>query len=177
MTPMPPKTLARFDAAAAALLFLWVGLVLGFAVLTAPLLFALIPSRDLAGQIASRVVTRLDVASFLGFGGAMALVLFPRWVEGISDADALGPQRLWGATALVALLTCFASTFIISPKLHALRASINGPIETLALTSPERMAYQKAHSTSRQFMGLRLILALGLAAGIAALPKSGKAAA
>jgi hypothetical protein len=174
---MTPRSLSRFDAAAAALLLLWAGMLAGFAILMAPLLFSILPSRDLAGLIASRVVARLDVAAFIAFAGAMALTLFPRWLEGIGDGDALGPQRLWTAAALVALLTCFASVFIISPKLRAIRAGLNAPIETVAADSPVRAAYQKAHATSRQFMALRLLLALGLAAGIAALPRAGKAAA
>jgi len=164
----------RLDAAAAALLLLWVGMVLAFAFLIAPLLFSAIPSRDLAGMIAGRVVTRLDWAAFAAFGGATGLVLLPRYLQELGDEDLLGPLRLWGAAAIVALLVCFASTFIISPKLHALRALMNAPVETLAPDSPERAAYHKAHGISRQFMGLRLLLALGLAAGVTVLPK-GKA--
>jgi hypothetical protein len=165
------KTFARTDAVAAALLLLWAGMVLGFAFLMAPLLFSILPSRDLAGQIASRVVGRLDLMAWFAFGGAMALVLAPRWFQEVRDTDGLGPQRLWGAAALVALLVCFASAFIVSPKLHQLRARMSGPVETLPLGSPERAAYQKAHGISRQFMGLRLLLALALAGGVAALPR------
>jgi uncharacterized membrane protein YjfL (UPF0719 family) len=171
---MPAKAARAFvrtDAAAAALLLLWAGMVLGFALLMAPLLFSIIPSRDLAGAVAARVVGRLDWSSFLAFGAALALALGPRWLQEVRDADGLGPQRLWGAAALVALLVCFASAFIISPKLHELRAGMNGPVEALAPDSPLRASYQKAHGISRQFMGLRLLLALGLAAGVAALPR------
>jgi hypothetical protein len=168
---MTNPLLRRLDALAASLLLLWAGMVLGFAVLMAPLLFRILPSRDLAGLIASKVVARLDIASFVAFGAAMALVLFPRWLQEIQDRDGLGPLRLWGAATLVALLVCFASAFIISPKLHALRARMDGPVEALASDSPLRSSYQKAHSISRQFMGLRLLLAIGLAAGVGALPR------
>jgi hypothetical protein len=44
-------------------------------------------------------------------------------------------------------------------------------VEIFAPDSPERLAYQKAHGLSRQFMGLRLLLALALAAGTLALPR------
>jgi hypothetical protein len=160
----------RLDAVAAALLLLWAGMVLAFGILIAPLLFSSLPSRDLAGMIAGRVVTRLDWAAFVAFGGATALVLLPRYLQELGDEELLGPLRLWGAAVIVALLVCFASTFIVSPKLHALRALMNAPVETLAPDSPERAAYHKAHGISRQFMGLRLLLALGLAAGVTALP-------
>ena len=161
----------RTDALAAAVLLLWAGMVLGFAFLMAPLLFSTLPSRDLAGMVAAGVVGRLDIAAFVAFGLATALVLLPRYMEEISDGNAVGPLRLWGATVLVAFLISFASAFIISPKLHTLRVYMDAPVETLAPESPLRTAYQKAHGISRQFMGLRFLLALGLAAGVSVLPR------
>ena len=172
---MSPTAFRRLDALAAALLMLWVGMVVAFAFLIAPLLFSSLPSRDLAGMIAGRIVARLDGAAFVAFGGAAALVLLPRYLEELGDDELLGPLRLWGAAAIVALLVCFASTAIVTPKLRALRTLMSAPVETLPQDAPERLAYQKAHSISRQFMGLRLLLALGLAAGVAALPRSTKA--
>ena len=169
---MNSHTYRRLDAAAAALLILWIGMVLAFAILVAPLLFSTLPSRDLAGQIAGRIVARLDWAAFGAFGGATALVLLPRFLQELNDEELLGPLRLWGAAAVVALLVCFASTFIISPKLRQIRAAMEVPVEALAQDHPQRAAYQKAHSISRQFMGLRLLLALGLAVGVTALPRS-----
>ncbi len=168
---MTAKLLARTDAAAAAILLLWAGLVLGFAFLTAPLLFSILPSRDLAGLIASRVVARLDLAAWIGFGAAILLVQGVRWTQEIGDREALGPLRLWGAAALLALLMCFTSSFITSPKLHAIRARMDGPVETIPQDHPDRIAYQRAHGISRQLMGLRLLLALALAGGVAVLPR------
>jgi hypothetical protein len=169
---MNSKTYHRLDLAAAALLLVWVGMVLAFGILIAPLLFSSLPSRDLAGMIAGRIVSRLDIAAFVAFAGAAALVLLPRYLQELGDEDLLGPLRLWGAAVIVALLVCFASSFIVSPKLRTLRATMNAPIETLAPDQPERAAYQRAHGISRQFMGLRLLLAIGLALGVTALPRS-----
>lgn len=167
------RSLARADAAAAGLLLLWAGMVLGFAFLVAPLLFAHLPSRDLAGGIAGRVVTRLDWAAWAAFGGALLLTLFPRWLQEIGDGGLpIGPLRLWTAAALVALLMGFASQAIVSPGLARIHARMDAPVETLPQDHPDRQAYQKAHGISRQLMGLRLLLALGLAAGVAALPRS-----
>ena len=168
---MKSRTLARTDAIAAGLLVLWVGMVLGFAFLVAPLLFSTLPSRDVAGHIAGRVVSRLDCAAWVAFLAAMALVLFPRWLKEIREDQPVGPLRLWGATALVALLMCFTSQFIVSPGLINIRGRMEGPVESLAKDHPDRVAYNKAHAISRQLMFLRLLLALGLAAGIRALPR------
>ena len=49
---------------------------------------------------------------------------------------------------------------------------MGGAVETLAPDHPDRAAYRKAHSISRQLMGLRLLIALALAAGTAVLPRS-----
>jgi hypothetical protein len=168
---MSSKALNRTDAAAACLLVLWTGMVLGFALLVAPLLFRVLPSRDLAGQIAGRVVARLDWMAWAAFLGAAALALFPRWLEEVRDDAPVGPLRLWSATILVALLMCFTSQFIVSPGLQRVRARMDGPVEALAPEHPDRVAYQKAHSISRQLMFIRMLLALGLAAGVAVLPK------
>lgn len=169
---MTGKVLVRLDAAAAVLLLLWAGMVLGFALLTAPLLFSVLPSRDLAGLIAGKVVARLDLAAWVGFGAAILLVQGARWMMELPDPELLGPLRLWGAAGLLALLMCFTSGFIISPKLRAIRARMDGPVENFAPDHPDRKAYQRAHAISRQLMGLRLLLALALAAGTLALPRS-----
>lgn len=171
---MTVKTLARVDAAAAALLLLWAGMVLGFAVLTAPQLFATLPSRDLAGMVAGKVVARLDLAAWIAFTAALVLGYGVRWLGEIQDADAVGPLRLWGAAGLLALLMCFASSFIATPKLRELRARMNAPVETLPQDHPDRAAYRKAHSLSRQLMGLRLLVAMAMAAGTAVLPRPGQ---
>jgi len=168
---IPAKTLVRTDAVAAGLLLLWAGMVLGFALLTAPLLFRLLPSRDLAGLVAGNAVARLDAAAWIAFVGALGLTLGVRWAREQREAEVVGPQRLWGAAALVALLMCFASAFIVTPKLRDIRARMAGPVESLAPDHPDRAAYRRAHSISVQLMVLRLLLALALAAGAAGLPR------
>ena len=65
---------------------------------------------------------------------------------------------------------CFTSAFIVSPRLHTLRDRM-GSVEAVAKDQPDRIAYAKAHGISRQLMGLRLLLALALAASVAALPR------
>ncbi len=165
------RKLARFDALAAACLLLWVGMVLGFAFLVAPLLFSTLPSRDVAGAIAGRVVNRLDIAAWVAFGAALVLALFPRWLQEVREDAPVGPQRLWAAALLVALLMTFTSQWIVTASLGRTRARMAAPVETLPLDHPDRIAYQKAHAISRQLMFIRLLLALGLAAGVAALPR------
>jgi Domain of unknown function (DUF4149) len=172
MVSMSPESLRRLDLMSLLLLLLWVGMALGFGVLTAPLLFANLPSRDLAGRLAGLVIERLDWAAWIAFGGAFALSFLPRWLAELKEPDAVGPFRLWTAAALAALLMCLASSFIFTPKLREIRARMAAPVEALAPEHPDRLAYQKAHKLSRQFFFLRVLLAAGLALGLAWLPRN-----
>ncbi|HXC17629.1 MAG TPA: hypothetical protein VNV60_09335 [Holophagaceae bacterium] len=167
---MTPKLLRRLDAVAAALLWMWVGAGLGFGILTAPGLFRIVPNRDLAGQVAGNAVGNLDLAAWAVFGAALLLVYAGRWFAGVDDVAGLGPIRLWAAACLAALTICLASSFIVTPKLHEIRARMNGPMESLSATNPDRAAYDKAHGASRQFFFLRLLLAAGLAMTLGRLP-------
>ena len=171
---MTESSFRRLDAAVVALLLIWIGMGLGFGTLTAPLLFKWLPSRDLAGSLAGRIVERLDWAAWVAFGGALLLGFGARWLNEIDDREVIGPLRLWTAAALAALLFCFTSTFIVSPRLHELRAHIVVPIEELAPEHPDRKAYDKAHGLSRNLFFLRLLLAAGLALGVGHLPKEPK---
>ena len=167
---MTPKLLRRLDAITAALLWAWVGAGLGFGLLTAPGLFHIVPSRDLAGQVAGNAVANLDLAAWAVFGSALLLVYAGRWFAGVDDEVPIGPIRLWVAACLAALVICLASSFIVTPKLHEIRARMSGPLESLAPTDPDRAAYDRAHSASRQFFFLRLLLAAGLAMTLGRLP-------
>jgi hypothetical protein len=169
-----PRTLRLLDAAAAALLVLWTGMALGFALLSAPVLFRFLP-RDLAGSIVSVLLRRLDLAAWLAFGLAFVLAAGSRWVAEVPEEGPVGPTRLWTAAALAALLICFASTFIVSPRLHGIRAEHGAALETLPADHPDQRAFKRGHGLSRQFLLLRMLLALGLAGGIALLPRPGTA--
>ena len=167
---MSDASLKRLDLASMSLLLLWTGMALGFGVFTAPLLFRLLPSRELAGQLAGAIVVRLDWAAWVAFGGSFLMSYLPRWLAEVEDREVVGPLHLWVAGALAVLLICLASSFIVTPRIREIRASIPGPVETLPADDPLRLAHGKAHRFSTQFFFLRLILALGLAAGVRFLP-------
>lgn len=171
---MSPATLHRLDQFSKILLLLWAGAALGFGAFSAPVFFAELPSRDQAGRIAGLILGRLDWAAWIAFGLA-GLSWGGRWVAEVKE-DLIGPVRLWSAAWLVALLMCLASTFVVTPKVHAIRARINAPIETLAPEHPDRVAYNRAHGLSRNLFFLRILLAVGLAASLSLLPREGTAA-
>ena len=158
---MNPTTLRRLDQLSLILLLLWAGAALGFGIFSAPVFFRELPSRDVAGRIAGRV-------AILGATGSIG-----RWVAEVKE-DLIGPIRLWSGGLMVALLMCLASSFIVTPKVQAIRARINAPIESLAPDSADRVAYNKAHGLSRNLFFLRILLAVGLAATVGLLPGPGR---
>ncbi len=166
---MSPSTLRRFDRLNQVLLLLWAGAALGFGLFTAPVLFRELPSRDVAGRIAGLIIERLDWAAWIAFAIA-GLSWAGRWIAEVKE-DLIGPIRLWSAGLLVALLMCLASTFIVTPKVHEIRARIKTPIENLAPDHADRVAYNKAHGLSRNLFFLRILLAVSLAATVGLLPR------
>ena len=172
---MNATTLRRLDQFTKVLLLLWAGAALGFGIFSAPVFFRELPSRDVAGRVAGLIISRLDVAAWIAFGLA-GLSWIARWMADVQE-DIIGPLRLWSSALLVALLMCLASTFVITPKIHAIRARINAPVESLAPDHADRVAYNKAHGLSRNLFFLRILLAVGLAATVGLLPSVGGKAA
>ena len=169
---MNPKTLQYLDQFSKILLLLWAGAALGFGIFTAPALFREPSNRDLAGRVAGLVIGRLDWAAWIAFGLA-GLSWAGRWASEVQD-EIIGPIRLWSGGLMVALLMCLASSFVVTPKIHAIRARINAPIESLAPDHADRVAFDKAHGLSRNLFILRILLAVGLAATVSLLPRAGR---
>ncbi len=167
---MNEKQLSRLDRASAMLLLLWVGMALGIAVLAAPTAFHQLPSRELAGKVIGACFRWIDLLSWFAFGLPFALSFGARWLAEMKDPG-IGPMTLWSAAALAALLMNFTSMAIVNPRLEAIRNRVPVPMATLPEDSPDRSAFKRAHSISEQLLGLRMLLALGLAAGVFSLPK------
>lgn len=153
------------DKTALTLLLLWVGGALALALFT-PLLFSTLPSREMAGGIAGRMVQRMDGVAWIAFGGAFLCAAVPRLMEPQKN-NLLDMKRLWVYTCATALVFCLASSFVVTPKLQALsdrlqNAAIN-QVEDITLRR------QKAHRISRQFFFIRIILAGALAWGLTQL--------
>jgi hypothetical protein len=169
---MNSATIRRVDQVSQVLLLLWAGAAIGFGIFSAPVFFRELPSRDVAGRIAGIIIERLDWAAWATFGLA-GLSWVGRWVTEVQE-EVIGPIRLWSATLLVALLMCLASSFVVTPKVRAIRARIAAPIESLAPENPDRVAYNKAHGLSRNLFFLRIALAIGLAATVGFMARETK---
>ena len=169
---MNEKHFSRLDQVSGLLLLLWAGMALGIAALAAPAAFHQLPSRELAGRVIGAAFRRLDWLAWPAFGLPFLSSYGTRWFAELKDGGAgIGPLRLWSAAALAALLMCFTSMVIVNPRMEAIRARFPGPVENLAENHPDRIAFNRAHRIAEQLLVLRILLGLGLAIGVAYLPR------
>ena len=170
---MNERFLARMDRLSAIVLLLWAGLAVGLSAVAVSTAFRHLPAQEAAGQV--EVCRRwIDRLAWGAFGLAFLASHGGRWFLEMKE-EGVGPLRLWSAAALAALLMCFTSSAIVGPRMAAIRAETHGMVLGLPQDGPEQRAYRRARNIVCQLIGLRVLLALGLAAGLARLPKRGGA--
>lgn len=137
-----------------AVLALWLGAALFFGAAVAPALFAVLPSRSLAGVVVGRVLPWILYSGIL-IGALVACVEVAthgwRW---------RGP----GAAAVVMIVACGVAQFVVAPRIERIRAQIAGPIEALQLNDPRRLAFGRLHGISVGWLGLAMLAAVAAGA-------------
>ncbi|MDR2561996.1 MAG: hypothetical protein LBC63_09535 [Holophagales bacterium] len=115
-------------------------------------------------------ISEIDLCAWFGFGLPMLLSWLPRWINHISDTEAIGPLRLWAAAGAAALTMCLASQSIATPKITELRAQISQ--ESIPAKQKEALSQKlkKAEKFSAQFLYIRAALAAALMLGLLKLP-------
>lgn len=138
-----------------ALLALWIGAAAIVAAVVAPALFAVLPTRTLAGAVVGRV---LPAVFYSGIAiGLLAIVLEWRthrewhWLGGES-------------AAAVVVVACIVAQGYIAPRIERVRQAIGGPVDALTADDPRRIAFGRLHAESVAWLGLAMI-----AAAVAAL--------
>jgi len=118
-------------------------------------------------------ISLIDLCAWFGFGLPMLLSWLPRWINHISDAEVIGPLRLWAAAGAAALTICLASQFIA--RIAQLKAQISQ--ETLSAKQEEALSLQlkKSERISAQFLWIRIVLTAALMLGTLKLPLGKKA--
>lgn len=126
---------------------LWVGAWVGFGALTAPALFRILPSRQMAGDVAGAVtlnIGRLGLAA-----GGLVLIL-------------LLVQRHWRVALVAAAIATGALNLTwVRAGLARAQAQMTRPIEQYAPTAPERVEYNVWHHRSTLLGSVELLLAAG----------------
>jgi hypothetical protein len=144
---MNVKDIAR--AVRLLLLAAWVGAAIFFSAIVAPALFAVLPTRELAGAVVGRVLPMLNWAGLII---ALALLASRRLDQTTTTARRIIAA---GVSALAAATAC---GLLISARIEALRRTMPGPIDSLAPGDPLRQAFGQWHALSV------LALAVGIVA-------------
>jgi predicted nucleic acid-binding Zn ribbon protein len=117
----------------------------------------------------------IDIAAWVAFGGPLFLSGLLRWLNDITDAEAIGPYRLWATAGAVALVFCMASSFIATPKMENLRVRLAAQGISAQQQALLQKEYAKVSNFSLQFLSIRALLAVGMAMGLKKLPRKKKA--
>lgn len=154
-------TILRLTAVAA--LALWIGGLAALGVIGAPTIFSVLEARDvvhgreIAGLVFGAVFERFQYVA-LGLAAIAGASLGAR--------AALGPRprrfklRLWTLIGLIAVSA--ATSFVIAPRIDALRAGVAGPIASLPDSDPRRVEFGRLHGASNGLMLLTIVGGLGL---------------
>lgn len=134
------------------LLGIWLGAAVFF-IAVAQVVFANLPTRDLAGNIVSRT---LAILNYAGIGIALVTVLFSLIVPP-------GIRRIgvWAERTLLMVFgaACAVSQFVISWWMLMLRTQMGKPIEEVAADDPLRLQFDQLH----EYSAWLLLTAIGAA--------------
>jgi hypothetical protein len=137
-----------------AVLALWLGAAGFMSIAVAPALFAVLPTRTLAGAVVGRL---LPSVFYAGIIVGLLVVALEVWT--------VGAWRWSGMTiaSLVAVASCAIAQWIVAPRIERIRAAIPGAIEDLPLDDARRVMFGRLHGISVGWLGLAM---LGAAAAL-----------
>ena len=146
------------------LLAAWLGAAIYFSVAVAPSVFAVLRSFGVTntGEIAGSIVTRtLSVVNVSGFLLSLLLLVSAFALKKILPRASFLLQMI--LLAIIATTTAVGE-WVIAAKMRGLRLTMQGQIDQLPLTDPNRMAFAALHGYSVAALGVAMIA--GLAAVI-----------
>ena len=143
-------------------LVLWIGGIVFFGAVTAPTLFAVLPTHDLAGKVVNPSLAKLHWMGIIcGLVFLVCSMLLGFMLR--ANPQPFAPRHL--AIVLMLALT-FVSQFIVAKKMLRLRDNI-GVIDNVPLNDPRRVEFNHLHIYSTRLESCVLILGLGVLWGTA----------
>jgi hypothetical protein len=136
------------------LVAVWLGAAVCFSFVVAPTAFAVLPARELAGNVVTRTLAVVNVAGFV-----ISLLLLASAFAGRGRAG----RRAWlveSAALVVVALTTFVGHWLINARLLALRRAMGRPIDAVAANDPLRVAFDSLHSYSVAALGMGMLAAV-----------------
>lgn len=136
------------------LLALWLGAALFFSFAVAQSAFAVLPSRELAGNVVNRT---LAIVNYSGFVIGLILLL-----SSFVSRSAVSRAKLLIEQILLFWLTaaCAVGQFVIGAQLHSLRQQIGRPIDEIAADDPLRVTFNDLHVYSVIILMTAMLAAL-----------------
>jgi hypothetical protein len=134
-------------------LAVWAGGLSALGAVAAPTLFAALQSQDpiagreMAGWLFGTIFTRFQ---YVGLGAGVVLL------GTLGARAALGPRprrfalRMWTVAAMLAVSA--VTTFVLAPRIEAIRTSVHAPIASLPETDPRRVTFGELHGASNVLM-------------------------
>lgn len=136
-------------------LVVWLGGLIFFAFVLAPTVFAVLPTRHLAGNVVARSLSGLH------WIGIISGIVFLASSMVYSQVAKGAPRVFSARNVLIVLMLVLTmiSQFSIMPRMDALRASI-GEIDSVPANNPVRMQFDDLHEWSTRVEGGVLLLGL-----------------
>jgi hypothetical protein len=130
------------------LVWLWLGATLLFTAVVAPAVFAVLPTRALAGLVVGRVLPVLFWS-----GALVGLVL------------AVGSDGWRRVAALVLVAATLGAQLGVAPRIERARAALGPSVEDVPSDDPRRAAFGRLHGISVLLLGIGMLGALAIAVG------------
>jgi hypothetical protein len=124
----------------------WVGAALLLATSVAPAAFAALPTRTMAGDVVGRILPVVFVSGIVAMLVSVLLMMPTDW-----------PRRVFAGLAIIA---CAVAQFLLGPRIARLRDEIGGPVDALAIDSPQRILFGRLHAMSVAWLGAAMLAAL-----------------
>ena len=136
-------------------LVVWLGGLIFFSFVVAPTVFAVLPTRHLAGSVVGRSLSALHWMGMVsGIIFLASSMIYTRLATGSAHPLAARHVLLYIMLALTLI-----SQLGVSPKMAALRASM-GEIDSVPVTDPARIQFNALHAWSTRLEGGVFLLGL-----------------
>ncbi len=138
-------------------LIAWIGGIVFFSFVLAPIVFTVLPSREMAGTVVSRSLTSLHWIGLISGVVFLACSLAYNQMQ-------LARLKLFAAThvfVVLMLALTLVSQFCITPRMHTLRAEM-GMIDNIVPSDARRMEFDHLHTWSTRVEGTVFFLGLAV---------------
>jgi hypothetical protein len=137
----------------------WVGGLMFFAFVVAPVAFGTLPSAHEAGLV---VGGTLSILHWIGLVGGGLFCLSTGWLWLRAEVPARVAFAIEMSLTVAMLLATAYSQFSILPEMERQRTVAGGEVETADLNNPGRMQFERLHVLSERVEGLVLLCGVGV---------------